>query len=217
MGFPGFLHPSASITITTPPHAATFALGPSAPSHKLAMSVQPQRETNWCWAAVSVSICAFYNAVTIWTQCLVANAALPRTDCCSASANSDPALCNTPWYLDVALQVTANFRQMIAAPLSFTAVQTEVNGSQPIGCRIGWTGGGGHFVAIVGWLTGSSGTDYIDVSDPIYLDSQIAFANFAGAYQSGGSWTHSYLTIATSAAGGAVANAVPIDPSSLGA
>lgn len=217
MGFPGFLQPIGSIAVPAPQQNITTFVAPAAPSHKLALSVQPQQETNWCWAAVSTSISAFYNALTVWTQCLVANTALPRTDCCSAPANSDPTLCNKPWYLDIALQVTNNFRQMIGAPLSFAALQTEINNSQPVGCRIGWTGGGGHFVAIVGWLAASSGTEYIDISDPIYLDSQIAFANFAGAYQSGGTWTHSYLTIAVSAAGGAIANAIPIDPSSLGA
>lgn len=215
MGFPGFLQPIGSVAVPAPRSITAFVA--PATSHKLTLSVQPQLETNWCWAAVSTSISAFYNAATRWTQCLVANAALPRTDCCSAPANSDPTLCNKPWYLDIALQVTSNFRQVLGAPLSFGALQTEINNSRPVGCRIGWSGGGGHFVAIVGWLAASSGTEYIDVSDPIYLDSQIAFANFASAYQSGGTWTHSYLTVAVSAAGGATANMAPADPSSLGA
>jgi hypothetical protein len=80
-------------------------------------------------------------------------------------------------------------------------------------------GGGGHFQTIVGWLLATSGTEYIDVSDPIYLDNQVAFSSFASGYQSGGNWTHSYITqppppmVAVAMAAG---GAVPADPNALG-
>jgi hypothetical protein len=83
--------------------------------------------------------------------------------------------------------------------------------------------GGGHFQTIVGWLVADSGTQYIDVSDPIYLDNQVVFSNFAAGYQSGGSWTHSYITrsppaaLAVATAGGAAAQFQVADLSALGA
>lgn len=140
-----------------------------------------------------MSVAHFYDSASRWTQCLVANSALPRTDCCGDGAQ-DPNRCNKPWYLDVALATTGNLRQMNSGRLSFRDVQSEINNSAPIGCRVGWYGGGGHFMVIAGWLVAESGTEYIDVSDPIYLDTQMVFQEFADRYQTGGDWTHIYLT-----------------------
>jgi hypothetical protein len=84
---------------------------------------------------------------------------------------------------------------MAPRSLTFGEVQAEIGRDAPVGTRVGWYGGGGHFQTIVGWLVADNGTEYIDVSDPIYLDSQIEYSKFASAYQSGGNWTHSYLTM----------------------
>ncbi len=102
--------------------------------------------------------------------------------------------CNKAWYLDTALTVTGNLDRMEARSFTFSEIQAEIAKSNPVCSRVGWYGGGGHFQAIAGWLIAQSGTEYIDVSDPIYLNTQIAFAQFASHYQSGGTWTHSYVT-----------------------
>jgi hypothetical protein len=198
MAIPAFLAPLTALNL-----AAVSALGGAATpgSKKLNLSVQTQQQTNWCWAAVSTSVSHFYNAGSAWTQCLVANSALPRNDCCGAGA-SDPAKCDKPWYLDTALQTTGNLASVITRALSFAEIQTEIGKDAPIGSRVGWYGGGGHFQTVVGWLVGEGGTEYIDISDPIYLDAQIEYADFASSYQTGGDWTHSYLTRAPAAAGG---------------
>jgi hypothetical protein len=36
--------------------------------------------------------------------------------------------------------------------------------------------------------------EYVDVRDPIYGSSDIPLATFTSAYQSTGSWTHTYYT-----------------------
>jgi hypothetical protein len=150
----------------------------------------------------------------------VANAALPRTDCCAGGA-ADPLRCNQPWYLDQALNVTRNLLRVEGRSFTFAEVQAEIARDAPLGTRVGWFGGGGHFQTIVGWLVADNGTEYIDVSDPIYLDNQIAFAQFASGYQSGGVWSHSYLTSAPPAAvamaGGAAMAFSIADPNALGA
>jgi Papain-like cysteine protease AvrRpt2 len=184
------------------------------------MTVERQQQTNWCWAATSKSVSEHYGS-TAWTQCLIANQALPRTDCCAGGA-SDPARCNQPWFFDTALTVTANLAAMQSRALGFAEVQQEIGNDAPVGARVGWHGGGGHFMAITGWLVGESGDEYIAVSDPIYGETQILFGDYADAYQSGGDWTHSYLTHPPPALGGFVGAAAmgppPVqDPAAIGA
>lgn len=188
-------------------------------SHKLSLSVQRQSESNWCWAAVATSVALFYRPASTWTQCRVASATLGRTDCCGPAA-SDPLGCNQPYFLDVALGTTGHFASMRAAGLTLPQILIEVSAQRPIGCRIEWADGSGHFLTIVGVQTPSSGTAYIDVSDPIYLDAQIAFPAFPALYQGGASWTHSYLThtpALTAASGGAISGGGPLDPDAIGA
>jgi len=88
---------------------------------------------------------------------------------------------------------------MVSRSMSFAEVQGEIRLSKPVGSRVGWFGGGGHFMAIVGWLVADSGEQYLDIADPIFLNSQIPYDSYASAYQSGGDWTHSYLTQAPQA------------------
>ena len=191
MPLPGFLGPS--IPIAAPPRRLAGAASLAPASGRLAFTIQKQQQSNWCWAAVSTSVSHFFSAASSWTQCLVANTTLPRTDCCGAGA-ADPTRCNTYGYLDRALTTTGNLRQMQSRSLSFAEVQTEIGASKPVGSRVGWYGGGGHFMAVVGWLVADSGEQYLDIADPIFLNSQILYSSYASAYQSGGDWTHSYLT-----------------------
>jgi len=193
MPLPNFLKPHAKVSVTKSA-VATRLVGAGPPSRKLGLSVTPQQQANWCWAAVSASVAGFYSAAPAWTQCTVANAALPRTDCCGGGA-SDPQKCNKPWYLDIALNVTGTLDRVEARTFTFAEVQTEIARAAPLGTRVGWSGGGGHFQTIVGWLVAGDGTQYVDVSDPIYLDMTIAYSQFVSAYQSSGTWTHSYVTM----------------------
>ncbi|HLI62087.1 MAG TPA: hypothetical protein VKV05_01720, partial [Terriglobales bacterium] len=67
----------------------------------LPFEVQPQLESEWCWAAVSTSIAHFYSPSSAVTQCQVVNQQLKRTDCCTNPGSNN---CNQPGYLDQALQ-----------------------------------------------------------------------------------------------------------------
>jgi hypothetical protein len=116
-------------------------------------------------------------------------------------AASNGTGCNVPWYLQTALGVTDNLRQMQANSLDEAAIQTEIAAGAPIGVRVGWFGGGGHFMVLAGCLTAADGTVYVDICDPIYLNTRFALDAFAGSYQGGGDWTHTYLTRASNGAG----------------
>jgi hypothetical protein len=218
MAFPHFLGPATALGLSATPSArATTGLGGLAPSSQtLTFSIQKQLQTNWCWAAVSTSVSHFYNAASTWTQCKVANQAWGRKDCCSdPAAASDVNRCNAPWYLDRALTITGNLDRVELRSLTFNEIQSEIGAKKPIGVRVGWYGRGGHFLVIRGWIVGETGTEYIELADPIYLNSQIPYADFASSYQSGGDWTTSYLTQAVMAVARAAGAA--FDPSMIGA
>jgi hypothetical protein len=152
----------------------------------LAFTMQHQSQTQWCWSAVAVSINLYYHAGSGWTQCTLVNNALGQTTCCVSGGSS---ACNQPWYLDRALSIVGNLNSAGPGKASFASVQGEINGCRPLGLRIGWTGGGGHFVAIYGY----AGTN-INIGDPWYGNSVQPYSSFPTAYNGGGTWTHNYYT-----------------------
>src|SRR4029079_4998564 len=71
----------------------------------LRFTMQQQQQTEWCWAAVSVSVNLFYHPASGQTQCAVANVAMGPTTCCQ---DGSTAQCNQPWFLDQALQIVGD-------------------------------------------------------------------------------------------------------------
>ncbi|HYU25687.1 MAG TPA: papain-like cysteine protease family protein [Thermoanaerobaculia bacterium] len=168
------------------------ASGGAAPASisQLNLNMQHQQQTNWCWSAVSVSVKLFYTPGFAITQCDQANRQLTQTTCC---ANGSSNVCNVTWFLDRALTGLGNLAAFNGGTTPFANVVTQIGASRPLGCRIGWQGGGGHFVVIDGYTPGAA-NNVITVKDPIYGTSVIPYQTFATAYQGSGSWTHSYLT-----------------------
>jgi hypothetical protein len=163
--------------------------------NKLQVNMQHQAQTNWCWAAVSSSVSAFFAGPLgpsgqPWQQCEIVNSALGETSCCQAGNTNQ---CNQDGYLDQALTIVSHLAAaIIAAPLSFAQIQQEIDAGHPIGVRIGWYGDGGHFVMISGY-DDTGGAEIVDVDDPWYGPSSYQIAAFTSGYQSGnGQWTHTY-------------------------
>jgi hypothetical protein len=75
---------------------------------------------------------------------------------------------------------------------SFQAVDDEIDGGRPLGIRVAWSGGGAHFLSVIGYLEGA--TNYVAVDDPIYGKSDLTYATLETSYQGSGTWTHSYYT-----------------------
>jgi len=152
----------------------------------LGFTMQHQQQTQWCWAAVSVSVNLYYHPASGQIQCAVANSALGQTTCCN---DGSTAQCNQPWFLDQALQIVGNLNVVTSGKAVLSKVKTEINQCHPLCLRIGWNGGGGHFVAIYGYSR-----KLINVGDPWYGNSVVPYAAFPNTYQGGGSWTDSYTT-----------------------
>jgi len=150
---------------------------------RLNFSVQPQTQSNWCWAALSASVGNYYGTGS-WTQCAVANAELGRNACCS-----QPGPCNVYGYLDSALRTTRCYGGMREDRMQMPAIDNQLGMGRPVGLRCAWYGGGAHFLTIYG-----SDGGYLLVADSIYGYSTRALNSFPASYNGGGHWTHTYFT-----------------------
>jgi len=82
---------------------------------------------------------------------------------------------------------------MVGGTISFSAIEAELTAGRVVGTRIGWNGGGGHFMCIHG-CSRVGVTEFVDIDDPIYGKSHITLATFTNSYQGNGRWTHTYYT-----------------------
>ncbi len=187
MPLPSFLGPLVPLPLPAAP-LLRFAgpIGGAAASANLNLSVEAQMGNNWCWAATSKSVSAFFDPASPWTQCGIAAACLGG-QCCVA-----PAPCDVPFALEIALAVTGNLQ---GAPQqgsdSRANVQGEIDGGRPVCCHIAWSADSGHFVAISGY---DWNTDDVFVEDPLYGSQTVPYAGFVSAYRGSGSWDYTYLT-----------------------
>ena len=163
----------------------------------LPFEVQSQQESEWCWAAVSTSIALFYAPSGAVTQCEVVDQQLNRTDCC---ANPGSNNCNQTGYLDQALQYVGCLSSEKGQG-TYQDLVDALNSGTPPCLRIGWSGGGGHFIGING-INGVDGcveNDWIMVTDPIWGDSMVTYETLTSVqpgqgYQGNGTWTNTYFT-----------------------
>ncbi|HEU4556578.1 MAG TPA: papain-like cysteine protease family protein [Longimicrobium sp.] len=151
--------------------------------------MQPQQESNWCWAAVGTSVGLFLETGS-WTQCDTANACLGETDCCTT-----PAVCNVYGYLENSLDYT-NSLASTTSTCTAAQLETEINAGHPVCARVAWFTNGAHFMAMTGYSypSTSPATVTVYLQDSIYGDTSMLFADFARHYQSGGRWTTTYFT-----------------------
>ncbi|WP_309644789.1 papain-like cysteine protease family protein [Phenylobacterium sp.] len=158
---------------------------------QLPFRVDPQTQDQWCWAAVSSSVARFFDGNTAWTQCRVASAEFPPTNCCGPAASGP---CNRWWFLERALGRTANLRSFTTGPADPALVEGELTGGAPLGIRVQWKDGTGHFLVIAGIDMGMT-PPRVTVTDPIFGVSVLPFTALSGQYQQGqGVWTHTYAT-----------------------
>lgn len=155
---------------------------------RLPFGMQPQQQSNWCWSATTVSVANYYGDNL--TQCGFANTLLSRTDCCGMGAAGP---CNVPNALVAALQTAGHLASWRTGAPSFGDLQPEIDAARPVTVRIQWSGGGGHFLAVVGYLTGS--TTWVAVDDPAFGPSDLQLTTLTTAYQTTGSVDEVHFTM----------------------
>jgi hypothetical protein len=166
-----------------------LSLGADGPPfwQRLAFQMEPQEQSNWCWAAVATSVAHAYDNSSTWTQCEVANGELGRSDCCAGGAGT---ACNVYGTLDTSLSRVGHLDHVDSSAASWQMIHDQIAGGCPLGIRVAWAGGGAHFLVAYGWLQ----NDFVAVDDPIYGKSDIAYDALTTSYQGSGTWTNSYYT-----------------------
>lgn len=154
--------------------------------------MERQKKSNWCWAAVSVSVARFFDPATERQQCGVAGA-LRGLPCCSGFTKD----CNRPEKLSRALTEVKRFDQIVEPTISFADLRKEINAGRPVCVRFEWQGGEfksfGHFAAIRGY-DDSGSEPVVIVDDPFYGRSRRLYRIILDSYQlARGKWTHTYL------------------------
>jgi Papain-like cysteine protease AvrRpt2 len=179
------------LATAAPESATSTAFAAAAPAQVLQFQVQAQQQTQWCWSAVTVSVAGYYSAASPWQQCTLAATMLNQQGCCPPGAS---AACNQPFVLDQPMQRVGVLGASFQGTLPFEGVEEQVQAQRPVGVRIGWYQGGGHFVTLYGTWEAQDGTPWVYVSDPMFGGSVYPYWNFATAYRGAGSWTNTYTT-----------------------
>jgi len=181
-----------------------------------------QEQSQWCWAAVAVSIERYFDRASTMRQCNVANRMLdelpdasdcfPDDDKCCGGCDDckccwHPECCNYPARLEDALQKIHKWRTTLDRPLRFDEIQREINAGRPICVGITWESGNsgpapkgskdsrhkGHFVVIRGYRVLSSGIRQVYVADPLNPSALVLYDEFLSAYYGDGHWTETDL------------------------
>jgi hypothetical protein len=154
----------------------------------LDFQMQKQEHSNWCWAAVSVSVDRFFDSGSSWQQCGMAHAEL-GLPCCEGTDQR----CNKPFFLEQALDRVGRLKgSPQPAPLSFSQIKLELDAGHPVGVRIEWNDGSGHFVLITGYNE-TPGVQRLTIDDPFYDRSRVSYSGFLNRYQGSGAWTGTFF------------------------
>ncbi len=159
--------------------------GADGPVH-LDVAVPLQQQPQWCWAAVAVGVAAYYDPATAWTQCRVVGEVL-GAECC---ATPECVECGRQWYLDEALALVAHGAGHGRGALSLAAVLRELRRGAPIGVRIDWGDGSGHFVLLCGC---DPRNGEVVVEDPARGRLAMHLNTLAEGYNDRGTWAHHYF------------------------
>jgi hypothetical protein len=189
--------PATPLAVAPPPPPGPAPPAPPPPPppppfpNPLNFVMSHQQEQNWCWAAVALTITRYYNTTSIWiSQCQIASSGLGFI-CCQVGQNCKD--CDVPWRLDSALNVTNNFNTWAPGQASISQIAVEIDGGKPLGVRIGWPDGTGHFCCITGyWEVG--GETWLHIEDPCYKHTCLSYSHFRSHYHCDGTWTDSYWT-----------------------
>lgn len=183
-------------------------------------NLQHQKQTLWCWAAVTTSIVQFFDPETTLTQCKIVEMCKGKIadpqqvvdDCCPNERSRNcgetfKTTCNQTHKLSDALKAVGlldSFRMFDDDhPVSLDDIRREISAGLPVAVRIGWMDkkgeltNRGHYVLITGVLPDDPrGEDYtwVRVSDPWDEGASYrSFGSLKNRYKDNGKWTYTYF------------------------
>lgn len=153
--------------------------------------MQKQEQSEWCWAAVALSIEKYFNSKSTLTQSEIARKVLEKT---TPGLNfSDVASYNVPAKLSDALRAIGRLRGNPAGRVRFDEISGEIDARRPVCARIQWNGGSSHFVVFAGYEVLRSGARHAIVADPRFPDSMVDFDEFQDSYHGDGKWVETFF------------------------
>lgn len=125
------------------------------------VALRPQETSMWCWAAGG-EMCMEFLGTSV-DQCDEANQRFGLTTCCN---NPVPGTCVVGGWPEFDKYGFSFATTAWGVPLTFEEVKDQIYcDKKPFCFSWGWTGGGGHLMVVVGYIT-LGGEDYVVVNDP---------------------------------------------------
>jgi len=160
--------------------------------------IQHQEQDQWCWAAVTASVCVFYEDAAHQQQCGLANHFLETvrggTDCCSDGSSDD---CNVPFGLADALRELGRLNPPVRGPLTFQDLGQQIEANRPIGVRIQLADFSAHFIVVTACEETSDGRQWVKIADPGGVAGNVVtleYEELVSNFRPGATWDESYLT-----------------------
>ena len=153
--------------------------------------IQTQLEKNWCWAAVAATVSSYFFPTKAMQQCQIATSVTGIPDCCNGSG-----ACDQFETLTISLGAVQPKLTVVTTPskIPFGNVQQQIDSGLPVCVFIQWFGEiTGHFVIVSGYSIDESGTQWVDVSDPYFEDSNVPYEQLVSNYLEAGSWNETYV------------------------
>jgi hypothetical protein len=133
----------------------------------LAVALNPQQTSQWCWAASGQMVMAHFGVNM--TQCTEANDRFGRNDCCNSPT---PSACVSGGWPEFdkhgfTYALTNNAALSWADLRAQIAARSLLNPcyGQPFAFSWHWVGGGGHMMVARGYKTIGT-TNYVQINDP---------------------------------------------------
>lgn len=155
----------------------------------LNLTVDKQKLSNWCWAAIGVSLSRYYNRKEV-SQEYVAAAIFNVADDEENILNNKEF--NTDQRLDKVLELLSCFSHWSLGKPSFDRIKVEINNGRPVCVRIQWYKGGSHYVVIKGYR--DKGTS-LQIEDSLTGYNECFYDEFPKKYKNTGAvWIETFWT-----------------------
>jgi len=178
-----------------------------------------QEHSSWCWDGGSQAVLEYYG--TFVEQCVIANWAWSRSDCCGSSefywdhvCNQGNFLYSTSGSVQAILSHWGVSTVVVASSLSNGTAVSELDARRPFVIRFGWASGGGHI--LVGYGYEDDGL-YLNYMDP-WPGNGYTTSLYTWVVESPGhhTWTHTLRSTTTPAYAAEILSVSPVDPVVLG-
>lgn len=124
--------------------------------------IEQQLMSQWCWAAVAVSVRKFYDPLFMMSQRDFVGGELNLPPC----SQSPFDFCNQRHSLQLALNSLKVFRNKLDGPCRAKGIITEISSGRPIGCQLVRDGIDGHYIVIKG-VSGTGNNMRVEIADPM--------------------------------------------------